>query len=66
MELLFNDMLETVNNTVNYSEQLDQLLETVNSLLDVSNNVLGVNFVFLNFFILFGICALIYLFFKNF
>lgn len=66
MELLSNDILETVNTTVNYSEQLDQILESVNGLLDVSNNVLGVNFVFLNFFILFGICTLIYLFFKNF
>ena len=66
MELLSTEIIETVNTTVNYSDQLDQLLETVNSLLDVSNNVLGVNFVFLNFFILFGICTLIYLFFKNF
>lgn len=66
MELLSNDILETVNTTVNYSEQLDQILESVNGLLDVANNVLGVNFVFLNFFILFGICTLIYLFFKNF
>ena len=66
MELLSNDILQTVNTTVDYSEQLDQLLVAVNSLLDVSNNVLGVNFVFLNFFILFGICTLIYLFFKNF
>ena len=49
MELLSNDILETVNTTVNYSEQLDQILESVNGLLDVSNNVLGVNFVFLNF-----------------
>ena len=66
MELLSNDILQTVNTTVDYSEQLDQLLVAVNSLLDVSNNVLGVNFVFLNFFILFCICSLIYLFFKNF
>ena len=66
MEFLSNDILETVNTTVNYSEQLDQILESVYGLLDVANNVLGVNFVFLNFFILFGICTLIYLFFKNF
>lgn len=66
MELLSTEIIETVNTTVNYSDQLDQLLETVNSLLYVSNNVLGVNFVFLNFFILFCICTLIYLFFKNF
>lgn len=57
---------ETVNTVVDYSEQLNQVIESVDSLLNVSNNILGVNFVFLNFFILFGICSLIYLFFKNF
>lgn len=57
---------ETVNTVVDYSEQLNQVIESVDSLINVSNNILGVNFVFLNFFILFGICSLIYLFFKNF
>ena len=57
---------ETVNTVVDYSEQLNQVIESVDGLINVSNNILGVNFVFLNFFILFGICSLIYLFFKNF
>lgn len=57
---------ETVNTVVDYSEQLNQIIESVNDLVNVSNNILGVNYVFLNFFILFGICSLIYLFFKNF
>lgn len=58
--------VETVNTVVDYSEQLNQVLESFDSLINVSHNILGVNFVFLNFFILFGICSLIYLFFKNF
>lgn len=58
--------VETVNTVVDYSEQLNQVLESFDSLINISNNLLGVNFVFLNFFILFGICSLIYLFFKNF
>lgn len=57
---------ETVNTVVDYSEQLNQVIESVDGLINVSNNILGVNFVFLNFFVLFGICSLIYLFFKNF
>lgn len=57
---------ETVNTVVDYSEQLNQVIESVDGLINVSNNILGVNFVFLNFFILFGICSLIYLFFRNF
>ena len=57
---------ETVNTFVDYSEQLNQVLESFDGLINVSNNILGVNFVFLNFFVLFGICSLIYLFFKNF
>lgn len=57
---------ETFNTVVDYSEQLNQLVESVNSLINISNNVLSVNFVFMNLFILFGICSLIYLFFKNF
>lgn len=57
---------ETVNTVVDYSEQLNQVLESFDSLINVSHNILGVNFVFLNFFILFGVCSLIYLFFKNF
>lgn len=58
--------VETVNTVVDYSEQLNQVLESFDSLINVSHNILGVNFVFLNFFILFGVCSLIYLFFKNF
>lgn len=57
---------DTVNTVVDYSEQLNQVLESFDGLINVSNNILGVNFVFLNFFVLFGICSLIYLFFKNF
>ena len=57
---------ETVNTVVDYSEQLNQVIESVDGLINVSNNILGVNFVFLNLFVLFGICSLIYLFFKNF
>ena len=57
---------DTVNTVVDYSEQLNQVIESVDGLINVSNNILGVNFVFLNLFVLFGICSLIYLFFKNF
>lgn len=63
-EILFST--DTVNTVVDYSEQLNQVLESFDGLINVSNNILGVNFVFLNFFVLFGICSLIYLFFKNF
>lgn len=57
---------ETVNTVIDYSEQLNQIIESVDGLVNISNNLLGVNYLFLNFFILFGICSLIYLFFKNF
>ena len=57
---------ETVNTVVDYSEQLNQIVSSVENLVNSSNNILGVNYLFLNFFILFSICSLIYLFFKNF
>lgn len=57
---------ETVNTVIDYSEQLNQILESFDSLININNYILNVNFLFLNFFVLFGICSLIYLFFKNF
>lgn len=57
---------ETINTVVDYSDQLNQLLVSLENLINVNNNILGVNYLFLNFFVLFGICTLIYLFFKNF
>lgn len=59
MEEILLTNTENISTVIDYSNQLNQLI-------DISNNILAVNFVFLNFFVLFCICSLIYLFFKNF
>ena len=48
-----------VNSVVDYSDQLTQLI-------DISNNILCVNYIFLVFFILFCACAFFNLYFRNF
>lgn len=48
-----------VNTFVDYSEQLTQLI-------DISNSILSVNYVFMVIFILFCVCALFNIYFRNF